>query len=390
MRPLHLAGPLLAFVTAFAAYGCTLDVSGLSADTTSTSGMPSTSSVGGAGPSTASASTGQGDGGAGGGASTGTTTSVASSTSSGCGSAIEICDNGIDDNCDGMVDCGDPQCSGPADGRACIPEAPVGWALTSVAPDTGAGCPAGYDTPVPLASPPGSASATCDCTCGATVSNPCTKGQLTIKTGSNCTNQTIVSTVTGGCDTLGATLVGPHKSFQANVLNAAQVACGTTSSKPAQVQSSTNLTCAPTASSAGGCAGGLACLPKVPSGQVCVQADGDISCPAGSPFSVKHVVGNPGDVSDQRSCGSCTCTSNASSCSNVTFTAYTDACGANAVTAPIDGSCLSANNNASFQSDTHFIYAATPNVTTCTPSSLTTALTGSFQPNNPITICCQP
>ena len=183
--------------------------------------------------------------------------------------------------------------------------------------------------------------------------------------------------------------MGPHKSFQANVLKAVTVACAVTFSKPAEVPSSADLTCAPTASSAGGCAGGLACVPKLPSGKVCIQATDDIPCPTDSPFIVKHVVGTPGDVSDQRSCGACTCASNASSCDNVSVTAYTDACASNAVTAPVDGTCLSASGNASFQGDTHFIYAATPNVTTCTPSSATTALTGSFQPNNPITICCQ-
>ena len=396
MRRLPLAGPLLAFAAVFAAYGCTLDVAGLAPETTSTSGTPSTTTGGGgdAGPASASASastsTSAGPGGGGGGGTTSTATSVASSSSSGCVPSTEICDNGVDDDCDGLIDCADPGCTTPTDGRACVALAPAGWALTSVAPANVGSCPAGYDTPTTLASPPGSASATCDCTCGATLSNPCTKGQLTIKSGSSCTNETIVSNVTGGCDALGTTLAGPHKSILGNVLKAVTVPCGVTLSKPGQVPSGVDLTCAPQASSAGGCAGGQACLPKVPSGQVCVQATGNIACPGGSPFTVKHLVGSPGDVSDQRNCGACSCASNATTCSNATFTAYTDACANNAVSASLDGGCGSADNNASFQNDTHFIYAATPNVTTCTASSGTTPLSGGFVPNSPITICCQP
>jgi hypothetical protein len=382
MRTLPIAGSFLAFTIAFAAYGCSLDVTGIA---------PSTASTGGGGPSSATAS---GTGGAsvttGTGGAGGSVAATAASTGT-CMPSTEVCDDGLDNDCDGHVDCDDTDCNGPVDGRACVPGAPAGWTLTAVAPDARGSCPAGYDTPVTVAAAPTSASATCDCSCGATVSNPCTQGSLTVKSGSTCTAETITSNVTGGCDTFGATLVGPHKSFGGPALKVATVACGVTLSKPGQVSSSAELLCAPTASSAGGCAGNQACLPKVTSAKLCIQAVGDMPCPAGGSFTNRSVVGSPGDVTDQRNCDACTCTSNAASCSAGTLTAYTDAaCTANPVSATIDGSCSSGNNNQWFQNDTHFIYQANPNVTTCTPSSDKTALTGAFQPSNPITICCQP
>lgn len=126
------------------------------------------------------------------------------------------------------------------------------------------------------------------------------------------------------------------------------------------------------------------------SAKLCIQANQDMACPPG-PYTVRSVVGTPGDVADTRACGACTCTSDATTCANATFTAYTDAgCSMSATSVAIDGGCHNGGNGQSFSGDTHFVYQATPNLTTCTPSAAKPALSGGFQPNNPITICCQP
>ncbi len=391
MRTLPIAGSFLTLLAGFTAYGCALDLTGIQPGTSSAGGVdPSTSAVSGSGGTTATTTTSTTTTSSAGGAG-GSTVAVTASSTGTCMPTQEVCDDGLDNDCDGDTDCADSDCSGPTDGRACVPAAPAGWTLTAVAPDAGGSCPAGYDAPVTVAAAPTSAAATCDCTCGATLSNPCTQGSLTVKSGMTCTIVTITSTVTGACDAFGTTLVGPHKSFGGPALAATPVACGVTLKKPGQVSSSAELLCAPTASAAGGCAGNQACLPKATSAKLCIQTMGDKPCPSGAPFTSRSVVGSPGDVSDQRSCGACTCMSNASTCSGCTLTAYTDVnCMMNPVSATIDGSCSAGNNGQSFQNDTHFVYQATPNVTTCSPSSAKPALTGTIEPNNPITVCCQP
>jgi hypothetical protein len=48
--------------------------------------------------------------------------------STGCAGTVEICDNGVDDNCDGLVDCADPQCVTAANcvKNECTPDFNVG------------------------------------------------------------------------------------------------------------------------------------------------------------------------------------------------------------------------------------------------------------------------
>ncbi|MGA7121295.1 MAG: hypothetical protein WBY94_14420, partial [Polyangiaceae bacterium] len=61
-------------------------------------------------------------------------------------SSTENCTNGIDDNCDGLVDCAEPSCQ--TAGYACVGAAPAGWSgpdlfWTGAAGATAPACPAG-------------------------------------------------------------------------------------------------------------------------------------------------------------------------------------------------------------------------------------------------------
>ncbi len=112
----------------------------------SSGGMDST-----VGDDSATGSSGGSSGAEGGSSSSGAGSSSGASSSSssgvagdGCSTVVENCFNGVDDNCDGLVDCADPECSG-ADGGTqvaeCIPDPDSAIAGTL---STTASCPAGY------------------------------------------------------------------------------------------------------------------------------------------------------------------------------------------------------------------------------------------------------
>ncbi|HSY25354.1 MAG TPA: hypothetical protein VK841_24685 [Polyangiaceae bacterium] len=103
----------------------------------------------------------------------------------------ENCTNGIDDNCDGLIDCADPQCVPDAgfQGYTCVPSPPSGWVAPVVLYDfTGSAIPAptppscGSNYPVRAfvahdqPSPPAS---TCTCTCGGVSGASCTSPTVT-------------------------------------------------------------------------------------------------------------------------------------------------------------------------------------------------------------------
>src|SRR5262249_44339774 len=89
--------------------------------------------------------------------------SASDSGSDSC-SATENCTNGVDDDCDGLVDCADPACG--QQGYACVPPVPAGWAYEPIDRAAGGACPVGLASHELVASATG-APASCGCTCAA-------------------------------------------------------------------------------------------------------------------------------------------------------------------------------------------------------------------------------
>jgi hypothetical protein len=124
----------------------------------------------------------------------------------------ENCTNGKDDNCDGLIDCADPQCvpdAGGFQGFTCVPIPPSGWTAPVVLYDfTGTSIPAptppscGSNYPVrsfvahDQPSPP---AATCTCTCGGVNGASCTSPTLTLYSGPGCNSPLGTSTVQSSC-----------------------------------------------------------------------------------------------------------------------------------------------------------------------------------------------
>lgn len=112
-------------------------------------------------------------------------------------------------------------------------------------------------------------------------------------------------------------------------------------------------------------------------------------CPAG-PYAKRSLIGAPADVIDDRKCDGCSCTLLPTSCSNVKLTGYDDdACSKHPVTVDLDGMCHFVSSGVNFKNNTHFIYAAMSNPSTCSLSGNPPTAIGSFKVNNPTTLCCQ-
>jgi hypothetical protein len=267
----------------------------------------------------------------------------ASAVPDSCVPMPEDCTNGIDDNCNGLIDCADPACTGM--GYQCAPAFPAGWGPVALydsftangptpsTPQCSTGDPAyanlvaiGYYTPV-LTTP------TCACSgcgsinlSGATCSDPvlttassgcpgvpgstCGSGNVGVATiGTTCTDYTACQNGINGVN------------IATNSTYVAGAACGTPSTT-GSVPSWNSTTgwagagrvCGPTKTPstltglAAGCQqAGDHCL-KIPmNGLVCISGPTQQSCPAGTFYTVPHTYNSTG--TDNRACDftSCAC-----------------------------------------------------------------------------------
>jgi hypothetical protein len=216
----------------------------------------------------------------------------------------ENCENGIDDDGDGKVDCDDSDCTGA--GYACR-SIPDGWqgpfalyAGTASAPD----CVAPYPT-VGLEGNDGlvAAAPSCSCTCGALTGNSCT-ASLEFRSNTCGSN--------AGSTSVGATCVDVTSSAS-GVFSTAATGSNGSCTASAAAQSPPTWTRRVRACRAagdlpaGGCAATARCAPPSPSpfarGQ-CISRDGDQACPSDYPKKNLEYRG----VTDTRACVGCGCT----------------------------------------------------------------------------------
>jgi hypothetical protein len=312
-----------------------------------------------------------------------------SSSSMGCTLSTEVCDDALDNDCDGKVDCEDDNCTG-ALGYACSPAAPDGWTVVAFKPDPAAQCPTGYEKPAKVTTKPTPIGAFCTCNCGTAPASICTKGPLNVHFGHfSCTGNQFSFNATGGCDQIGGVIgQGPMGNWDdANAKGPAvtNAACDATPSDPPPLQATKGISCAPASTGGKGCGSDSACLPRVDAAAWCIQKAGDVSCP-GTAFPQRKVVYDESDVEDTRACGPCSCTSAATKCVNGKFTSFDNAqCSGTGVSLDVDGNCndFTGDNH----THTHFKYSAEPDVKACKVTSAS-ALNGDVVVNNPITVCC--
>ncbi len=275
----------------------------------------------------------------------------------------EICDDGIDNDCNRQIDCGDPTC---APGYACVDPAPTGWELVAFAVDARVPCPPGYGAAVDVSSVEGSTSAGCGCTCAVSAGAECSAGSFEITTGSGidagaCTGNTLAATVPANQPACTA-FPGPANIVaQPNQDNAqltpppAPAACQANLTKtiPPLVD---GRTCGRPARFGAGCPAGQVCAPRAPNFDLCASKAGANECPG--TYTRRRSAGS--FPVDTRDCSACTCAPSpcsgqvtlyaSGSCSavgqNVTVTSdgpcspvATQFAQTNAYTATVDGGC---------------------------------------------------
>lgn len=316
-------------------------------------------------------------------------------------SGAEVCGNGVDDDCNGLADCADPACGA----YACSPGVPAGAGWTVVAAlfaqgtNMPAACPAGYGTGTVLGEGPTSSAATCSCACGG---NPCLSAQASNvqwRTGSsNCNDGTNSILLDGACHAFNANASGGAilgGSFAPPGLGAASRACTDMVTKPGVTFAATVRLCAAPGPSAdggagggggGGCTGGGSCEPRPAEGMLCIRHDGNVACPAGLSY---HVVGAPGALTDNRSCGACGCAATACTTQNVGF--YTDqTCQTSVATSTDTGSAGSCGAGSVIGDPAAASYSKYLAVANCGAASPNPALTGTVSFASPVTLCCPP
>jgi hypothetical protein len=305
----------------------------------------------------------------------------------------EDCTNGIDDNCNGLVDCADPACM--TTGFACTAAAiPPGWTFVAYAATTRPVCPALYGAEQAIVSDPTGAPDACGCTCsgtsavcGGTASysgypNACSTGAASVNLAVN----------NGSCGAVGTTITAgdSYQLYFASTAVAEQGACtgsGKVTSAPPPTLNA-GATCAAPVQLGAGCSSGVCAPPTGSVFEACVAHPGSVACPTfGFTQQVLVSTGSPGFV-DMRGCGACPCATGLS-CGTVSSVAlFTNGTCAGGAAIGIDTGCQLAGANASIGS--YEVAYAVSGDATCQPTG-SSAPTGSVTlDSNVETICCAP
>ena len=260
--------------------------------------------------------------------------------------ASEDCTNGRDDNCNGLVDCSDPDC-GPQ--YECVPTVPTGWNAAALNVTSRATCPTGFGTPRDVVVNPSPLPAGCTCTCNAGGAASCEKGSVTFYGpsvfSSDCsTVGTFATNVDdGNCQSsvpwgLFGFGIGANASLRATsvplVANTCSALVGKTVPPSAETQGKRCL--AASALVGGGCPAAQSCARRTTGSFLsCVGKTGVAACPTGWPIGHRTGTG----ITDTRSCSACTCGSTAS-CAPATVTFFAgSSCTGTAVSSPADNVC---------------------------------------------------
>ncbi|HSO40011.1 MAG TPA: hypothetical protein VLT33_46105 [Labilithrix sp.] len=213
----------------------------------------------------------------------------------------EICDDGIDNDCNGKTDCADDACG---QRFRCVDAAPADWQLTALAEGSRPGCPAGFGDAADVSAVRASSGApTCGCDCGGASACMPTGIAVGIDNDPSCsaTNETLAPR--SDCGRLQGNGFSVDANAFAKVTAGSAASCRPTGNGTVPALKDSRTCAVPKVG--GGCGGGQVCAPRTSNGYaMCIAKSGSTTCPGSFPTSL-HAGTNPRDT---RSCTGCTCT----------------------------------------------------------------------------------
>jgi hypothetical protein len=299
-------------------------------------------------------------------------------------SPTEDCTNGVDDNCDGLVDCADPQCT--TQGYTCVTPAPMGWDVSPLDSAGQPGCPMGLMQRDVTVDPTGlSMPAMCSCSCTATAAPSCEQGTIAVSAGptNTCGAGSMNYMTNGGaCDNQA---INPAAFAQITPPAATGGTCtpSETTTKP-PTGGTQGQVCTGESAFGAGCTGGQECA-LVPAGSLaCIHHGGaNMACPAG-PYTMQHAVGV---LQDGRGCAACTCMPPTATCNPGSWAFFTNAgCpGMPSMTLTANDQCNPTQAMGAYQSNQFSASVATATCAQPAPPPPT----GMVQLTQQDTICCE-
>lgn len=241
-------------------------------------------------------------------------------------SGPESCEDGLDNDCNGLVDCADPACQPSYE---CVERAPPGFELVGVA-DSRAACPTGYTAPTDLEMFIGATPPSCACSCNDTCKVG--TGDVTVSTESACTGGTTVtralSRTQAACTPLpgGALAIGNNNQrYEAATGATAPTTCDPNVAVKLPPQVSGRTCKPPPVGQAGGCGPTQVCIRKATTGFAICAAKTGGSGDAGStacvaPYVNKRRAGT--SVTSTPTCSVSGCSCNGPTPCTGTFTIF--------------------------------------------------------------------
>lgn len=213
---------------------------------------------------------------------------------------VEVCDDGVDNDCNGRIDCSDPACGG----FTCIEPAPSGFSQVAFADAARTDCPTGFSFPIDLRVVAGEGTCSCNCT----PSGPaCSAGAVSYAQGTTdaCSDGPHAVTADGTCQNLGGGQFDvPASAFTHVTPPPGPTSCAANGSQPTPLTD--GRMCPPLGRIGAGCPTGLVCVPNATTSagyKQCITATGSGACP--STFPSKRRAGT--SATDTRQCSSCEC-----------------------------------------------------------------------------------
>jgi len=298
-----------------------------------------------------------------------------------CVPTTEQCFNGLDDDCDGKIDCADPDCSS---GARCAAAPGASGRIGLVVPGSSP-CPTGFGAPVDLHRGLATSILCGGCSCTNPVTS-CSLGALLYGDRTSCGNNTGTNVIGTGGTVLRSsdggvgicTPADPPQTFWRFTGTVTTTQTCDAFGTPAPVPPSwlDGLRFCPAPAVGAGCSGGV-CLAKADPAAACVLMDANATCPAGYADDLGGVWYS--GYQDSRTCGACSCGASFGDCSSVQLF-RSDACTGGGVLFTLNGS----DCGQEFDYRLH----GQPTAPTCSANQPTTS--GTVTATGGSKICCQP